>query len=580
MTDALRTVWFHREYSYFTGGHLKHAHYFGHVQDTPRFSAKLTFGSEKLYMRLRRMARPLLGRRRRPAAELQCQREELWPVPPVAQWRPAERDVLFLAGTDWRYLRRAGLEQLPNVRINLIQHVRHAHVGSELYGYLSQRAIRICVCREVADAILATGQTNGPVLTIRNGIDVAADTGISRPLKNRTRTVLIVGYKRRALAKALAARLADAGIPHEILLDLLPRPAFLDALASCDVAVCPASRGRGFLLAGLGSHGARLRRGHVGLHRQPRIRSPPEDLPSAADNVDSLLEATKAAWQMADEERTKVRTEVGKTMAAYSLADERKRFQSVLRNIDRLWQSPALIDLGGTCRRWRRQHLRRVDGQRSGSSGNAVAWRPHCLGRRRDESTRHVAISHPAHRWLACRIVAPICVGGRWHVVTQRRAPAHFALFVPHMKVGGVANVVVNLACGLAERGHRVDLVLGRARGTCLQRVPASVKIIELRYSVWAPSYIARAALRDLWSLASFSTRSSRLLETLPFLPSLVRYLRQERPVAMLAAKTEANLRQFGRPGWLLCRRAWSFPNTPICLPCSPENPVGVDWHR
>lgn len=126
--------------------------------------------------------------------------------------------------------------------------------------------------------------------------------------------------------------------------------------------------------------------------------------------------------------------------------------------------------------------------------------------------------------------------------MTQRWAPAHLALFVPHMKAGGVANVIANLACGLVERGHRVDLVLSRARGTYLQRVPASVKIVELRYSVWAPSHIARAAMRDLWSLALFSTRSSRLLETLPFLPSLVRYLRQERPVAMLAAKTEANL--------------------------------------
>jgi len=57
-----------------------------------------------------------------------------------------------------------------------------------------------------------------------------------------------------------------------------------------------------------------------------------------------------------------------------------------------------------------------------------------------------------------------------------------------------------------------------------------------------APLYVARAAPRDLASLVLFSARYSRLLETLPFLPSLVRYLRQERPAAMLAAKTEANL--------------------------------------
>ena len=127
-------------------------------------------------------------------------------------------------------------------------------------------------------------------------------------------------------------------------------------------------------------------------------------------------------------------------------------------------------------------------------------------------------------------------------VLEEDLEPAHVALFVPHLGAGGVAKVVVTLAAAMAERGHRVDLVLGRARGSFLEQVPSTVKIVELRHSVWAPFYIARAACKDLLSLVRFSARSSRLFETLPFLPALVRYLRQERPVAMLAAKTEANL--------------------------------------
>ena len=75
---------------------------------------------------------------------------------------PGRADILFLAGLDWRYLIDNGFDALPNPRINLIQHVRHAHEGTELHGYLRQRAVRICVSEEVAQALYATGQVNGP----------------------------------------------------------------------------------------------------------------------------------------------------------------------------------------------------------------------------------------------------------------------------------------------------------------------------------------------------------------------------------------------------------------------------------
>ena len=70
-----------------------------------------------------------------------------------------------LAGVDWRYLAESGLESLPNPRINLIQGVRHAHEGTEFHRYLAHRAIRVCVSREVADAISATERVEGPILT-------------------------------------------------------------------------------------------------------------------------------------------------------------------------------------------------------------------------------------------------------------------------------------------------------------------------------------------------------------------------------------------------------------------------------
>ena len=138
MTAPDRTVWFHRQYERLTGGHVKHAHYYGHVAGLPDHARRILFGGKPQTDRLAR------------------EQAALWPTASaerVEKWRPGGKDILFLAGTDWRYLARAGLDGAANPRINLIQHVRHAHVGTELHGYLNQRAVRICVSEEVAAAI-------------------------------------------------------------------------------------------------------------------------------------------------------------------------------------------------------------------------------------------------------------------------------------------------------------------------------------------------------------------------------------------------------------------------------------------
>ena len=326
-----RIVWFHRDYRRLRGGHVKHAHYFDHVQRTPGFAPKLTFASEAL------------------SATLERERQELWPVPSAdlaAEWAPDQRDVLFLAGTDWRYLKKAGLERLTNPRVNLIQGVRHAHVGAELYGYLRHRAIRICVSGEVADAILATGRTNGPVLTIPNGTDaasvVARQPRRAWPEQSGQATILLVGYKRPALATALSRRLDKAGIAHRTLTDLRPRPDFLDSLAQCDVAICLPGDQEGFYLPALEAMTFDCVTitldcvGNRGFCRHGR------NCLVAGDNVDALEQATNAALHMRDDERRRMLADARKTAAAHSLETERCRFQAILRDVDQLWQSSAL----------------------------------------------------------------------------------------------------------------------------------------------------------------------------------------------------------------------------------------------
>jgi len=87
------------------------------------------------------------------------------------------------------------------------------------------------------------------------------------------------------------------------------------------------------------------------------------------------------------------------------------------------------------------------------------------------------------------------------------------ALFSPSLHGGGAERVMVNLAHGFVERGLQVDLVLAKAEGPYLSQVPQSVWAVDLK--------------------------SKRVLYSLP---SLVRYLRRERPKALLSAIDHANV--------------------------------------
>lgn len=89
----------------------------------------------------------------------------------------------------------------------------------------------------------------------------------------------------------------------------------------------------------------------------------------------------------------------------------------------------------------------------------------------------------------------------------------HIAIFVPSLCGGGAERIMVILANGFTARGHRVDLVLTRAEGPYLSEVSDAVRIVNLN--------------------------KGRVMASL--LP-LVRYLRRERPDAMLSALNHANI--------------------------------------
>jgi glycosyltransferase involved in cell wall biosynthesis len=122
--------------------------------------------------------------------------------------------------------------------------------------------------------------------------------------------------------------------------------------------------------------------------------------------------------------------------------------------------------------------------------------------------------------------------------------PTRIALLLPDLTGGGVERTAVSLAQGFLDRGLDVDLVLCRVRGPLLAEVPPPVRLVPLRP---APMPLGRAlALAadpgGIGELAKPVLFSFRPPSSYRMLPSLARYLRRERPAALISAFPFENL--------------------------------------
>jgi glycosyltransferase involved in cell wall biosynthesis len=95
----------------------------------------------------------------------------------------------------------------------------------------------------------------------------------------------------------------------------------------------------------------------------------------------------------------------------------------------------------------------------------------------------------------------------------DKKLKKRIALFVPTLGGGGAEKVMVNLAYGFLEAGHKVDLLLVKNEGPYFKELSSSLNIVDLR--------------AQHTSLALFS---------------LCRYLRRSNPDVMLSAMDYANV--------------------------------------
>ena len=113
------------------------------------------------------------------------------------------------------------------------------------------------------------------------------------------------------------------------------------------------------------------------------------------------------------------------------------------------------------------------------------------------------------------------------------------AIFMPSLFGGGGQRSMLNLAHGMAEGGHAVDLVLAQAEGAFIDQVRDPVRLVDLK--------------------------ASRALTSLP---ALVKYLRREQPVAMLSVFGYVNI---------LALWAWRLAGARTRLFVNEQNTVSLE---
>jgi glycosyltransferase involved in cell wall biosynthesis len=119
----------------------------------------------------------------------------------------------------------------------------------------------------------------------------------------------------------------------------------------------------------------------------------------------------------------------------------------------------------------------------------------------------------------------------------------HIALFVRSFEgSGGAERVLLNLACGLAARGYRVDLLMARHKGHFLDQIPHGIRLVDLKVKS------AKTSLRVIHKLGKDAWFWVRMVlarnphYVLGALPGLTHYLRKERPDTLIASMDYPNV--------------------------------------
>jgi len=103
------------------------------------------------------------------------------------------------------------------------------------------------------------------------------------------------------------------------------------------------------------------------------------------------------------------------------------------------------------------------------------------------------------------------------------------AIFMRSMQgSGGAERVMLNLAHGLSDQGHSVDMVMARRTGHFLDEIHSSIRVVDLNVRSARESLFSLPSLgRDAWFWARM-VLASKPHFAIGALPKLASYLRRE----------------------------------------------------
>lgn len=308
---AIRHMLVYRDYKGFTGGHGKFRDYVAHVDAHPNWQADVYLSPSSMIDE----SNPFLDVPNR-----------------LDRWLPEQADAILVGGGDWAVIPSNLPEQLPIV--NLVQHVRHGEPGHALRAFLGRRAIRVGNSSLVAEAVLGTGEANGPVVMIPSGLDIQmlAEVGAVEP----TADVFIDAAKQPKLGREVADLLVERGLKIELLIARVPFPAYLRAMASAPIAVTLPDATEGLYLPGLNAMA------------MGRLLVQPDCVGSReyVRDGENALQASREPQALADAAlhahedvalRARLVSAGRSTAARFDLATERQAVHALLDALDDLW---------------------------------------------------------------------------------------------------------------------------------------------------------------------------------------------------------------------------------------------------
>ncbi len=122
--------------------------------------------------------------------------------------------------------------------------------------------------------------------------------------------------------------------------------------------------------------------------------------------------------------------------------------------------------------------------------------------------------------------------------------PARIAFLLDNLTGGGAQRVILNLLDGFVAAGDQVDLLVCKMQGDLKERIPANVNLVPLgTTSSWRG--LLAAFLIDpgcILPVMAMFTRTGKLPGTFKSLTAITRYLRAQRPKALLSALPKSNV--------------------------------------